>query len=103
MDNVILGHELIKSYSKIGISPKCTMKVDLKKGYGSLNWNFLKGILLELGLAFRFVTWVMECITDVSHVILFNGGITPCFQAKKGLRQGDIMSIYVCNTHGVSE
>nr|XP_009774720.1 PREDICTED: uncharacterized protein LOC104224729 [Nicotiana sylvestris] len=37
----------------------------------------------------------MECVSTVSYSLLFNGGVTPRFQAKRGLKQGDPMSTYL--------
>lgn len=95
LDHVILSHELIESYSWKGVSPRCTIKVDLRKTYDSLEWGFLRSLMLEIGIPYRFVMWIMECVSFVSCVILFNGGITPFFKAEKGLRQGDLMSPYL--------
>lgn len=71
------------------------MKIDLRKAYDSVEWGFLQSLLLKLGIPYKFGTWVMECVTSVSYVILLNGGLTPHFKAEKGLRQGDSMSSYL--------
>lgn len=36
MDNVILADELVKGYDKKNVSPRCTIKVDISKGYDSV-------------------------------------------------------------------
>lgn len=35
-DNVILSYELIKDFGRIGISPRCMIKIDMPKAYESL-------------------------------------------------------------------
>lgn len=47
-DNILLASELIKGYSRKHISPRCTIKIDLRKAYDSLQWSFLKTMLHEL-------------------------------------------------------
>lgn len=48
-DNILVATDLIKGYTRKGISPRCTIKVDIKKAYDSIGWFFLKGMLLEVG------------------------------------------------------
>lgn len=95
LDNVIVAHELVKGYSRKGVSPRCIIKVDIRKAYDSVEWRFLKMILLEFGIPFRIVNLIMTCVTTVSYTLLINRGLTSRFQAKKGLRQGDPMSPYL--------
>ena len=40
-DNILLATELIKGYTNKGISPRCMIKVDLRKAYDSVEWSFL--------------------------------------------------------------
>nr|ABD33261.1 RNA-directed DNA polymerase (Reverse transcriptase) [Medicago truncatula] len=94
-DNIILSHELVKSYSRKGISPRCMVKIDLQKAYNSVEWPFIKHLMLELGFSYKFVNWVMGCLTTASYTFNINGDLTRPFAAKKGLRQGDPISPYL--------
>lgn len=40
-DNLLLATELIKGYSHKHISPRCMIKVDLRKAYDSIEWSSL--------------------------------------------------------------
>lgn len=92
IDNVIIAHELVKGYSQKWVSPRCTIKVDIRKAYDSVKWPFLRIVLLEFGLPTQLVILIMEYVTTVQYTLLINGGLTTVFPAKKGLRQGDPMS-----------
>ncbi|XP_021749426.1 uncharacterized protein LOC110715167 [Chenopodium quinoa] len=48
-DNILLATELIKGYDHKFISPRCMVKVDLKKAYDSVKWGFLITVMQELG------------------------------------------------------
>ncbi|XP_056687909.1 uncharacterized protein [Spinacia oleracea] len=91
-DNILLATELVKCYSKKHISPRCMIKVDLKKAYDSLEWPFLKSMMQELGFPDLFIKWVMQCLSTASYSILVNGFPTIPIPAKKGLRQ-DVPSV----------
>lgn len=69
-----------------GLSPRCMVKIDLRKSYDSLERNFLDIMMIELGIHLRVVNWVMACVSSVSYSILFNGSPLPPFEAKKGIR-----------------
>ncbi|XP_019242083.1 PREDICTED: uncharacterized protein LOC109222144, partial [Nicotiana attenuata] len=49
LDNVIIAHELVKGYNKKGVSPRCIIKVDIRKAYDSVEWPFLEMVLQEYG------------------------------------------------------
>ncbi|XP_009764354.1 secreted RxLR effector protein 78-like [Nicotiana tabacum] len=95
LDNVIVAHELVKDYTQNGLSPRCLIKINIRKTYDSVKWGFLKSVLLKFGLPGKFMDSIMECVTAVSSSLLINEGLTPKFMAKKGLRQGNPMSLYL--------
>ncbi|XP_056685500.1 uncharacterized protein [Spinacia oleracea] len=88
-DNILLATELIKGYTRAHLSPRCLLKVDLKKAYDSIEWSFLQSLMIELGFPDCFVAWVITCITTVSYSININGKPSVPFCAKNGPRQGD--------------
>lgn len=43
--NVLVCQELARGYNRKGISPRCMMKIDLRKAYDSIQWKFLADVL----------------------------------------------------------
>ena len=43
----------------------CALQLDLNKDYDKVSWGFLKLILIELGLPFMVMKWIMGCVTSV--------------------------------------
>lgn len=73
VDNVLLATGIIEGYGRENLSPRCMLKIDMRKAYDSVEWSLLQGMLYELGFAEKFVRWTMECVTSVSYSVLING------------------------------
>jgi hypothetical protein len=64
------------------------LKLDLKKAYDCVNWDFLRLILVQTGFSLSSTNWIMSCVVSSSFVVLINGETSPFFQSERGLRQG---------------
>ena len=62
VDNVLLAHKLVRGYHRDNSKAKCALKVDLKKAYHSIAWDFVEECLIGLQLLMRFIQWVIECV-----------------------------------------
>ncbi|XP_074315526.1 uncharacterized protein LOC141651724 [Silene latifolia] len=40
IENILVCQEVIRLYNRASVSPRCLIKVDLKKAYDSVNWDF---------------------------------------------------------------
>ncbi|XP_055833691.1 uncharacterized protein LOC129902472 [Solanum dulcamara] len=83
-DNIIMAHELVKAYSRKHISPRCMIKIVIKKAYDSVEWVYLKQILEELRFLEKFVTWIIEYVQTMNYSIIINREPTPPFNVAKG-------------------
>lgn len=49
------------------------IKLDMKKAYDRLEWQFIQTCLSSLGFFEKWINWVMECITTATFSVLVNG------------------------------
>ncbi|GJV42096.1 hypothetical protein Tco_1420536 [Tanacetum coccineum] len=88
----------LKESLKVLVSPNQStfvpeaFKVDIQKAYDTVDWGFLKEVLIGFGFHARMVHWIMECVTTTSFSISINGNLHGYFKGKRGLRQGDSLS-----------
>ncbi|CAN1293028.1 LINE-1 retrotransposable element ORF2 protein [Linum perenne] len=95
VDNILLAQELVRSYNRQGISPRCTVKVDLMKAFDSVHWGYLFNMLAAMGFPDMYLNWLRACVQTISYSVSVNGGLHGFFPAKKGVRQGDSLSPYL--------
>jgi hypothetical protein len=64
------------------------LKLDLKKAYDCVSWDFLRLILVQTGFSASSISWIMSCVTSASFAVLINGETSVFFNSERGLRQG---------------
>ncbi|KAL0290173.1 UNVERIFIED_CONTAM: putative ribonuclease H protein, partial [Sesamum radiatum] len=73
----------------------CALKVDLRKAYDTVEWDFLFATLRMFGFPAVFIGWIKECVTSAHYSVMVNGEVHGFFAGARGLRQGDPMSPYL--------
>ncbi|XP_019103281.1 uncharacterized mitochondrial protein AtMg01250-like [Beta vulgaris subsp. vulgaris] len=90
--NIVIVQDLVRHYNRKAAKPICIIKVDMQKADDTVNWIFLKDMLLTLDFLRRFVDLVMECVCTPKFSLMINGEMHDFFSSKRGLRQGDPLS-----------
>ena len=94
-DNILLTQELMHKYH-MGRGPaRCALKVDLKKAFDTISWDFILKALQAIGIPGKMVGWIHTCISSTYFSISLNEELHGFFQSSRGLRQGDPLPPYL--------
>lgn len=88
MHNVLICHDLLRSYKRT-TSPTYMIKIDLRKAYHMVSWEFTEEALHKYSYPETFTKLVMNCMTSIKLSIKVNGENHGYFKGKRGLRKGD--------------
>jgi hypothetical protein len=85
-DNINLVQELLRQYGRKSTSPRCLLKVDFKKAFDSVQWEFLERLFRYLDFPAKFLLLVMQCVSSASYSVAVNGDIHGFFSGNSGVR-----------------
>ncbi|CAA7053093.1 unnamed protein product [Microthlaspi erraticum] len=94
-ENVLLSTELIRNYEKSSCARSCMLKVDIRKAFDTVCWDFVLKMLNAHDFPPLFISWIRQCISTPRFSISVNGELAGFFPGKKGLRQCDSISPYL--------
>jgi hypothetical protein len=78
--------------SKKSFAGNLALKIDIKKAFDTLDWNFLLSVLQQSGFNDIFCSWISEILHSARLSVLVNGKSVGYFKCTRGVRQGDSLS-----------
>lgn len=90
-DNFIFTQNMVQAMHR---AKKATifLKLDIKKAFDSVRWDYLLEVLHNMGFGVRWCEWISTLLCSASTSVLLNGSRGPWFRHRTGLRQDDPLS-----------
>ncbi|KAL9670344.1 hypothetical protein QQ045_007895 [Rhodiola kirilowii] len=71
--NVCMAPQLLSGYNRKSISERMAWKIDLRKAYDTVDWSFLRSMLVNLNFPMKFISWISMCVESTCFSIQING------------------------------
>jgi hypothetical protein len=96
LESMVSTHEIIHEVVRGG-RKGIILKLDYKKAYDRIDWDFLEEMLISRRFSQKWIQWVISLVKGGSIAIRLNDNNSTYFKPSKGLRQGDPLSILLFN------
>ncbi|GAA0182839.1 hypothetical protein LIER_30438 [Lithospermum erythrorhizon] len=57
--------ELVYSYHRKGGKARCALKIDIRKEYDTVDWDFLWKVIAALKYPIVFIDWIRACVSTI--------------------------------------
>lgn len=95
----MLSHEFIRGSNKNNVFTRMLLKVDLRKAFDYISWEFIGALLEHLNFPRKFVSW-----RSLWYSVVLNGSFKCLFKGFRGIVQGNRFSptLLICSLYGSS-
>ncbi|XP_019460146.1 PREDICTED: uncharacterized protein LOC109359906 [Lupinus angustifolius] len=91
-DCICLASEAINLLDHKIFGGNLAIKIDIKKAFDTLDWDFLLLTLKQFGFNHKFRNWIKIILDSARLSINVNGKMVGFFKCTRGVRQGDPLS-----------
>ncbi|XP_057779551.1 uncharacterized protein LOC130998134 [Salvia miltiorrhiza] len=91
-DCIMLGSEGFSCMNRTGKRSNMACKVDIRKAFDTMRWDFILNVLRVNGFHGKFIEWISIIFSSAQISILYNGQLSGYFACSRGVRQGDPLS-----------
>ncbi|KAL0451455.1 UNVERIFIED_CONTAM: hypothetical protein Slati_1123600 [Sesamum latifolium] len=74
-DNILLAQELFSGYNKARLLPQCALKVDLRKAYDTVEWDYFLATLKMFGFPKLFTHWIEEGLQLFASLLVLHANL----------------------------
>jgi len=97
LNNAMIAIEVVH-HMKVGKRVRdknVALKLDISKAYDTIDWLYLKEVMLKMGFDSKWAQWIMMCVETVDYSVIVNNELVGPIIPGRGLRQGDPLSPYL--------
>ncbi|CAL0306454.1 unnamed protein product [Lupinus luteus] len=91
-DCICIASEAVNLLHHKSFGGNMAIKLDIKKAFDTLDWNFLLDTLQTFGFNQKFRNWIRIILQSAMLSISVNGQSVGFFSCSRGVRQGDPLS-----------
>lgn len=84
-DNILLTQEIMHNYHLDNGPPKCALKVDLRKAFDMVSWEYILKGLRAICMPECMVNWIYTCISMTHFSVGLNGESYGFFKSSRGI------------------
>jgi len=94
-DAIMLTQELIHNNHLSTGPAKYATKIDLRKAFDTMRWEFILAELKAIAIPQCMIDWIQLCISTTHYIVIINGELHGFFNSSRGIRQDDPLSPYL--------
>jgi len=94
LDGILFANEVVDEARRLN-KEILLFKIDFKKGYDSMDLDYLDAVMVKMNFPTLWRKWIYECVVSAMASMLVNRCSTEEFPMERGLRHGDPLSPFL--------